>query len=735
MHRVFLRLRRLHPGQVVFLLSAFFVFAFSNAPSGARAAARDDILIADFEGETYGAWKTTGSAFGPGPARGTLPGQMEVSGFLGKGLVSSFHGGDASTGTLSSPPLEIKRPYLSFLIGGGMHAGQTCIELLVDGKPVRSSSGPNDRPGGSERLDWASWDVSELLGKTAILRITDSHTGGWGHINIDQIVQSDTKRGVQTIRRDIVVNHRFLHLPVKRDAPPRPVKFIWSGDNLSVFEIRLPELGQDPDFWVFIELPDTDERTFSFEATLPVGSKSLDLIKQSNDPPGSGEMYREKHRPQFHFTSRRGWLNDPNGLVWYQGKYHLFYQHNPYGWEWGNMHWGHADSSDLLHWVERNPAISPVKFGDWAFSGSAVVDHDNRSGFARRSFLGFGGKTDGPVVAAFTSTGRGECIVYHPSDARQRFYGFYDFTGNPVVKHQGRDPKLLWHKRSNQWVMAVYDEFEGKQWIAFYSSPDLKQWALESRIEGFFECPDLFELPILGKPGESRWVLYAADAAYILGQFDGNKFTPDSKQKQRVWYGNFYAAQTFSDTPDGRRIQIGWGNGIAFPGMPFNQQMSIPCELTLHSTDDGIRMFARPVAEIASLHGTKHAWRDLAPSSTENPLAGITGDLFEIRAATDVSPDSTLTLTARGVRIVYDAAKNVLTCGDKTAPLAPESGKVSLQILVDRGSIEVFGNNGRVAISHGVIPAEGNRSLSVSVAGATTRIRALEVNELRSVWP
>ena len=130
-----------------------------------------------------------------------------------------------------------------------------------------------------------------------------------------------------------------------------------------------------------------------------------------------------------------------------------------------------------------------------------------------------------------------------------------------------------------------------------------------------------------------------------------------------------------------------------------------------------------------STHGA-----DLAPSSSENPLAGITGDLFEIRAAADVGPDSTLTLTARGVRIVYDAAKNTLTCGDKTAPLGPDSGKVSLQVLVDRGSIEVFGNNGRVAISHGVIPAEGNRSLSVSVAGGATRIRALEVDELRSVW-
>jgi sucrose-6-phosphate hydrolase SacC (GH32 family) len=221
----------------------------------------------------------------------------------------------------------------------------------------------------------------------------------------------------------------------------------------------------------------------------------------------------------------------------------------------------------------------------------------------------------------------------------------------------------------------------------------------------------------------------------LLGQFDGRKFTPDSKEKQRVWYGNFYAAQTFSDTPDGRRIQIGWGNGITFPAMPFNQQMTIPCELTLQSTDEGIRMFARPVAELASLHSGKHAWSDLAPSSAENPLAGISGDLFEIRVGAEVGSDGVVSLSARGVPINYDASKKTLKCGDKTASLSPEAGRVSLQVLVDRGSIEVFGNNGRVAISHGVIPPEGNRGLSISITGKEARIRALEVHELQSVWP
>ena len=533
---------------------------------------------------------------------------------------------------------------------------ETCIELLVDAKPVRAATGPNDRPGGSERLEWASWDVTEFLGKTGTLRITDSHTGGWGHINVDQIIQSDIKRGTETIKRDLVLHSRYLHLPVKRDATPRQVKFSRGGQSLSVFEIRLPEPGQPPDFWVFIERPTIRELTFTFEARLPVGSRALDAIAQSEHPPDADKMYREKHRPQFHFTSRRGWLNDPNGLVWHQGKFHLFYQHNPYGWEWGNMHWGHAVSPDLLHWTELPQAISPREIGDMAFSGSAAVGRE--------------GTLKNQIVAAFTSTGRGECIAaYEPGVQR-----FIEYPKNPVVKHQGRDPKLLWHQATNRWVMAVYDDFQGKQWIAFYSSPDLEAWTFESRIEGFFECPDLFELPIAGKTGDSRWVLYAADGAYVLGFFDGKKFTPESKQKRKVWYGNFYAAQTFSDTPDGRRIQIGWANGITFPDMPFNQQMTIPCELTLHSTDEGIQMYAQPVAELAGLHREKHAWRDLDPASAENPLAALRGDLFEIRAAAEIGLDGVLSFFVRGVPVIYDAAKKTLSCGDKTAQLAPESG-------------------------------------------------------------
>jgi len=162
--------------------------------SGTLLVAQDpDILVADFEGKDYGDWKVTGEAFGPGPARGTLPNQMHVDGFLGKGLVNSFYQGDGTTGTVTSPTFKIERHYIRFLIGGGKWPGKTCINLLIDGKVARTATGPNDKPGGSERLDWHSWDVSELARKTATIEIVDQATGGWGHINIDQIIQTDRR--------------------------------------------------------------------------------------------------------------------------------------------------------------------------------------------------------------------------------------------------------------------------------------------------------------------------------------------------------------------------------------------------------------------------------------------------------------------------------------------------------------------------------------------------------------
>ena len=523
--------------------------------------------------------------------------------------------------------------------------------------------------------------------------------------------------------RELVLDKRFLNLPVRHRAPKQRVKLLVEGQVAREFEIELA-LGE-PDFWVFLDLaPFQGKRALLQADALPADSAALSAIELSDQIKGAENLYHEALRPQFHFSSRRGWNNDPNGLVYYQGEYHLFYQHNPYGWDWGSMHWGHAVSPDMVHWQELPIALYPRQFGDWVFSGSAVVDRANTAGFQT-------GK-EAPLVAAFTSTGRGECIVF--SNDRGRTWT--ELSGNPVVRHQGRDPRLLWHRPTKRWVMAVYDELDGKRWIAFHTSADLKQWKFENRIEGFYECPDLFELPVDGKPAQKLWVLTAASSEYRLGTFDGRQFTPQTPMLPGHRGNAFYAAQTYSDIPtrDGRRIQIGWAR-IATPDMPFNQMMAFPCELTLRSTAAGPRLCFQPVKELERFHAVRHVWSRVTLAPGTNALAGIQGDLFDLRAQFSVGSTGEVRLVVRGMPVTYGVAKQELVCADRRNPLPPVNGKVRLQVLVDCTSLEIFGNDGLLYMPMAAKFAPDDPSLVLTVSDATVHFDSLEVNELRSIWP
>jgi fructan beta-fructosidase len=477
-----------------------------------------------------------------------------------------------------------------------------------------------------------------------------------------------------------------------------------------------------PTFWAVSDVSEFRGKTLRIEVdAMAKGSHALDAISIDDEPRRVTPVYQEPLRPQFHFTSQRGWLNDPNGLVYSNGEWHLFYQHNPYGWNWGNMHWGHAVSDDLISWRELPIAFYPRRYGDWCFSGSAVVDRDNTSGFKQG---------DGDLlVLAYTSTGRGECISFSNDAGRT----WTEFEGNPVVRHEGRDPRLLWHAPTKRWVMAVYDESDGKRWIAFYTSPDLKIWEFASRIEGFYECPDLFEITVDDDETSHRWVLYGADGKYALGQFDGRTFTAEP-EKHQLWFGNFYAAQTYSNAPDERRVQIGWGQGITFPGMPFNQQMTVPVDLTLRSTPLGPRLFAWPVEELESLRAKLHLFADVRVKPGENPLEDISGELFDIEAEIELGDARFCGFDVRGVAVTYDTDSREIQCGKHKAPLDPEGDIIRLRLLVDRGSIELFGNGGQIALSAGMMPVAANQSLGFFARGGTARLRSLTVYELRSAW-
>jgi fructan beta-fructosidase len=702
------------------VLAFLCTHAFAAKPHPAA-----DSVIADFEGDTYGNWKATGEAFGPGPARGTFPGQMPVDGIKGKGLVNTFYQGDGSIGTLTSPEFKIDRKFITFLIGGGKDAEKTCMHLLVDGKIVRTATGPNDKPGGTEALAPDSWDVAEFAGKSAVIRIVDTATGPWGHISIDQITQSERAPvKVQLLtdaKREIKIEKRYLNLPIKNGAPARKVTTLIDGR----FEVQntMELANAEPDWWAFIDVGAWHGKTVTLQVDqLTDTSTALSSITQSDSIIGAETLYREPLRSQLHFSQRRGWVNDPNGMVFSQGEYHLFYQHNPYGWSWGNMHWGHAVSRDLLSWQELPEAIAPHAPGDMAFSGSAVVDTNNTSGWKK-------GAND-VLVAAYTSTGRGECIVYSTDRGRT----FTEFEGNPVVKHAGRDPRLLWHAPSKQWVMAVYDEDGGKKSIAFHTSPDLKKWTWQSRIEGYYECPDLFELAVDGVASNKKWVLTAASSEYSVGTFDGKTFTPETAKLPGHRGVGFYAAQTFTGTPNGRAVQIGWLQA-ATPGMPFNQSMSLPLQLALRATPDGPRLTWAPVGELKSLRVKSHLSKtlSLAPGAP-NPLAQVSGELLELRATFTPPANGEVKFMLRGVPVVYHAAKQELAVNGHRAPAPLRDGKIDLVVFTDRNAYEAIAADGLTYLPLPVRPKADALGVEVSVTGGPATFDQLEVHQLKSIW-
>jgi len=706
-----------------------FALALCGLLMAGAASAREDIVIADFEGETYGRWTVEGAAFGPGPAPGTLPGQMAVDGYDGKRLVNSFYGGDGATGRLTSPPFTIERPFINFLAGGGKYPGQTCIDLLVDGRPVRTATGPNDKPGGSEKLDWVTWDVSEFEGKTAVIRIVDEATGGWGHINVDHIVQSDKKAPIPVEKtRELTLEKPYLNLPVQTGARKVHVRVEVDGRSVRAFDIELAPA--EPDFWVTADVrPFIGQKALLRVDRLPEDSKALDAVRTADGLIGAENLYREPLRPQFHFSSRRGWNNDPNGLVYHDGEYHLFYQHNPYGRAWGNMHWGHAVSPDLVHWTELGDALYPDEMGTM-FSGSAVVDSENTAGFGKDAivciYTAAGGTSPESEGQPFT-----QCIAYSTDRGRT----WTKYAGNPVLGHivgGNRDPKVIRHAPTQSWVMALYLDADV---FALFGSKDLKSWERLSDVAmpGTNECPEFFEIPVDGSPGETRWVFYGGNGRYLVGRFDGRTFTPESGPHPFNFGNCFYASQTYNGVPDGRRIQVAWGQ-VDLTDMPFNQTMDLPVELTLRSTADGPRLFALPVREVESLRTESFERADLALSPEANPLAEVEGELFDIEAELDPGQASEIGFKVRGTELVYDARKQELRCLDKTAPLAPVDGRIRLRLLVDRASIEIFANDGRIYMPMGVLLPREDRSLALFARGGDARVARLAVHGLKSAW-
>jgi len=564
--------------------------------------------------------------------------------------------------------------------------------------------------------------------------------------------------------RRLPIDRRYLHVPVRYDARAGLMRVNAGGRQVLKFAAKVAAVS--PDYVTFADLGPFRGQTL--ELTYDSGPEPgvpLDGLMLAHTLPDADGIYRERYRPQFHFSSRRGFINDPNGLVYFAGEYHLFYQHQPFGTDIGHdlKFWGHAVSRDLVHWEELPPALAPDEHGAM-YSGSAVVDWHNTSGLQSGD--------DPPLVALYTADGRSadeerpftQCLAY--SNDRGRTWSKH--PDNPVLPHiagLNRDPRVFWHRPHSCWVMVLY--LDGDR-FALLTSPNLRDWTRRQEVRlPTHSCPDLFQLAVDGDPNDLRWVLWAADTRYLLGSFDGERFVPDAaeygdRELRQQPLGTAYAAQTWSDLPadDGRVLQIAWLLTTP-PGMPFTHCMTFPCELSLRRTARGVRLCSAPARELQTLRRGHRRWRGLMldPDAVPPPAAPFLGvpvrhgdwavvplarmpDTAEVVVELEPGGADCVAVMLRGIWIVYDAGTRKLSCTQGRRRSAKPAGTaivlqrglLRLQVLLDRASIEVFGADGEVVIPLGVVPVDDANELAVAARGGIAGLRCLDLWRLASIW-
>lgn len=518
------------------------------------------------------------------------------------------------------------------------------------------------------------------------------------------------------------VKDSYLIIPVSHSVGQQKMIISSPGQEDYSFMVRLATDASSADYWVFCDL--TPYKGKKMTVDYPE-KKGLDLIYMSDSVPDAENIYSEALRPQQHFTFKRGWNNDPNGMIYYDGEYHLFGQHNPYEREWQNMHWGHAVSTDMIHWKELPWALRPDALGTM-FSGTAVIDWDNIAGF---------GKPGNPaMVAIYTADAPGhetQCLAYSLDKGRS----WTKYEGNPVLdsgewlkSSQTRDPKVFWYAPGGHWVMVLY-EVDGH---SFYTSSNLKEWTYQSHVPGFFECPDFYELPVDGDLNNMKWVLTAASGVYLVGDFDGKKFTPETGLLMYT-EGAVYAGQTFNNLPDHRRVKIEWMQ-TEYKDMPFKSSFSTPMEMTLRTTKDGVRLFAEPAVEFDVLQHSAFKGNALSVAEVNEALSRFAGEeSLRIKCSMTIpSSPGAVVLTLDGQNIVnYEIGRSLLNGRFYSHPTGDKI-TLSFDLIVDRGIVEAYFDKGAYSqfIKRVAVP---DAKKGFRFAGRA-EVDSLEIFTLDSIW-
>lgn len=471
--------------------------------------------------------------------------------------------------------------------------------------------------------------------------------------------------------------------------------------------------------------------------------------------------YQEKYRPQFHFTPEKMWMNDPNGLVYLNGKYHMFYQYYPNDIVWGPMHWGHAESSDLIHWKHLPIALYPDKNG-WIFSGSAVIDKDNTAGFGENAMVAIFTYHNDEIWKAGKKNTESQGIAYSLDEGKT----WTKYEGNPVLNNSGeqdfRDPKVFWNWKIKQWtmVLAVHDHLQ------IYSSPNLKDWKLESTYKpdndievGVWECPDLIEIKIEGSH-ESKWVLIqnhdrkaankGSGTRYFVGDFDGKTF---KNTQPSIWLDSgmdYYAGVTFSNVPDDKKILISWMSNWLYaqkvPTEVWRSAMTLPRELSLKKVDGQYILTQNIVEQFNEIEGV-----NLKIKKTKTPFE-VPYDLSQAHISFDIkNPQNDLTIEfsnsknevyriqLKGNQLITDRAKSGLVDFEKSFAEQPQTMDLrnqkikNIQLYLDHSSVEILLNDGEFSFTNLYFPTEGYSKLKIT-STQKTKLYNFSINPVKSIW-
>ena len=499
-------------------------------------------------------------------------------------------------------------------------------------------------------------------------------------------------------------------------------------------------------------------------AVLSAGSlDSFTAVSTRRQAPNASP-YTEPLRPRIHFTPARNFMNDPNGLVFYEGEYHLFYQYNPHGTTWGHMSWGHAVSRDLLHW-EHLPVALTEADGVMVFSGSAVVDRENTTGLCRPR-----GSDRSCLIAIYTGHGHGR-QTQNLAVSHDRGRTWTRHAGNPVLDlglENFRDPKVFWHAGTRRWVMVTVLSDQHK--VRFFGSRDLQRWDALSDFGpagatgGVWECPDLMELSIEGESG-TRWVLDVdvnpggvaggSGDQYFVGTFDGTRFASDRSSDHAQWvdYGkDFYASLSFSNLPDADRgpIWLGWISNWQYankePTETWRGAQSLPRRLMLRRTPEGLRLVQQPIERLTALvEGDATSHRALVGAVPLPPTADFTfvvgpedKDEIGVRLFNDAGEEVVVAVSADRRHLSIDRRRSRRGPSPEgylerhVGPLRA-TGRIPVRVIFDRSVLEVFANGGETVLTERVWPTsplttiewiDGRRP----AAGSTTLV------PLSSVW-